>query len=81
MFVSDAEDDGLYIANSFGSVQHISAHGSLKKPNFYVPLKQDAIIEITCLEKCPFNENYFLVGCGDGSVRYENDELTLWLSP
>ena len=69
MLINEAEDDGFYIANSFGSIYHFSTYGTFMKPKYFVPTKHDVIVETTCLEICPFNSNYFLAGCGDGSVR------------
>lgn len=75
ILVKEVENDGFYIANSLGSVCHCSRFGSLMKPKFFVPEKQDVVVDTTCLELCPFNSNYFLVGCGNGSIRYLNSYI------
>ena len=47
------------------------------KPKFYASNKNDATVETTCLEMCPFDSNYFLVGCGDGSIRLV-EKFSFW---
>ncbi|KAK6639390.1 hypothetical protein RUM43_007663 [Polyplax serrata] len=69
MLINQSEDDGFYVANSFGNIHHCSTYGSSMKPKYYVPSKQHEVTETTCLEMCPFNGNYFLAGCRDGTIR------------
>ncbi|KDR24443.1 WD repeat-containing protein 60 isoform X2 [Zootermopsis nevadensis] len=62
------DHDHLYIGTNTGYVVHSLKNGGKPRPQFYVP-NWGEFTDVKCIEPCPFGEPYFIIGCGDGTVR------------
>ncbi|XP_034952278.1 WD repeat-containing protein 60 [Chelonus insularis] len=60
------DTNSLYISGNTNKIIHATRIGKKCKPQLYAA--NDIVGGITCIEKCPFNQPYFLVGCEDGSI-------------
>ncbi|XP_069694505.1 cytoplasmic dynein 2 intermediate chain 1 [Periplaneta americana] len=58
----------LYIATNTGDVVHSLRSGGKPRPLLYVP-KWDGYTVVHCIEVCPYGEPYFMIGCGEGTIR------------
>ncbi|XP_067107613.1 cytoplasmic dynein 2 intermediate chain 1 isoform X3 [Osmerus mordax] len=60
----------FFIGTNMGLVNHGTSHGLKAPPKFYRPKMVGARpVDVTSIDFSPFEETFFLVGCGDGSVR------------
>ncbi|XP_028826200.1 WD repeat-containing protein 60 isoform X2 [Denticeps clupeoides] len=58
------------IGTNMGLVWHGTTHGLKAHPKFYWPqVPGFRPVQVKSIEFCPSGDPYFLVGCGDGSIR------------
>eukprot|EP00058_Branchiostoma_floridae_P018614 XP_002604103.1 hypothetical protein BRAFLDRAFT_71608 [Branchiostoma floridae] len=63
----------FFIGTDMGYILHMVRHGGRALPGLYTT-EQETVTEVTAMDFCPFGFDYFLVACGDGSVRLYNTD-------
>ncbi|XP_044736693.1 cytoplasmic dynein 2 intermediate chain 1 [Chrysoperla carnea] len=80
--IDSKDPNHLYISTNYGFVVHCLTLGTKVTPKLYES-NTGYNSPTTCVEPCPFNQPYFLVGCTDGSIRlhsrYASKSLTTLL--
>ncbi|XP_066300331.1 cytoplasmic dynein 2 intermediate chain 1-like [Branchiostoma lanceolatum] len=63
----------FFIGTDMGYILHMVRHGGRALPGLYTT-EQETVTEVAAMDFCPFGFDYFLVVCGDGSVRLYNTD-------
>ncbi|KAL1460623.1 hypothetical protein WDU94_012590 [Cyamophila willieti] len=61
----------IYVGTSRGVVQHLSVTSSISIPNSYLSYTEE-LLGVKCIEHCPYNKEYFLVGFSHGQIKMYN---------
>ncbi|XP_076173839.1 cytoplasmic dynein 2 intermediate chain 1 isoform X2 [Ptiloglossa arizonensis] len=69
MHVDCVDSNNLYIATNSSSILHATCIGNKASPTVYKKFDTSPCGNVTCIEMCPFEQSFFLVGCDDGTVR------------
>ncbi|XP_053977008.1 cytoplasmic dynein 2 intermediate chain 1 isoform X1 [Hylaeus volcanicus] len=69
MHVDCVDSNNLYIATNGSTVLHATCIGNKASPAMYKKLDTSACGNVTCIDMCPFDQSFFLVGCDDGTLR------------
>ncbi|XP_043267572.1 cytoplasmic dynein 2 intermediate chain 1 [Venturia canescens] len=69
MHVDRIDSNAFFIATNTTSILHATRIGKHANPPAYKSNEMDWCGETKCIEDCPYDQPYFLVGCGDGTVR------------
>ncbi|KAG8197122.1 hypothetical protein JTE90_011285 [Oedothorax gibbosus] len=64
----------MLVSTDAGIVLHITRHSGGVEPRFYGN-ETDFSVEIRCIDCSPHNEDLFMVGCSDGSIKLYNIKL------
>ncbi|CAH1241722.1 WDR60 [Branchiostoma lanceolatum] len=63
----------FFIGTDMGYILHMVRHGGRALPGLYTT-EHETVTEVAAMDFCPFGFDYFLVVCGDGSVRLYNTD-------
>ncbi|XP_012153393.2 cytoplasmic dynein 2 intermediate chain 1 isoform X1 [Megachile rotundata] len=69
MHVDCVDNNNLYVATNSSNILHATCIGNKANPAVYKNFDTNLSGNVTCLEICPFQHSYFLVGCDDGTIR------------
>lgn len=69
MHVDSANTNNIYIATNSTDVLHATYIGNRTNPVTYKPTEISECGTSTCIDVCPFNQSFFWIGCGDGTIR------------
>ncbi|XP_076301003.1 cytoplasmic dynein 2 intermediate chain 1 isoform X2 [Lasioglossum baleicum] len=69
MHVDRVDSNHFYIATNSSNVLHATCIGNKANPSMYKKFDTSPCGNINCIETCPFEQSFFLVGCDDGTIR------------
>ncbi|XP_076650972.1 cytoplasmic dynein 2 intermediate chain 1 [Halictus rubicundus] len=69
MHVDRVDSNHFYIATNSSNVLHATCIGNKASPSMYKKFDTSPCGNINCIETCPFEQSFFLVGCDDGTIR------------
>ncbi|XP_024942554.1 WD repeat-containing protein 60 isoform X3 [Cephus cinctus] len=69
MHVDSIDANNIYLATNSSNILRATCLGRKVSPSIYKENDMDVSGATTCIERCPFKESFFLVGCNDGTVR------------
>ncbi|XP_078033323.1 cytoplasmic dynein 2 intermediate chain 1 isoform X1 [Augochlora pura] len=69
MHVDCVDNNNFYIATNSSNVLHATCIGNKASPSMYKKFDTSPCGNINCIETCPFEESFFMVGCDDGTIR------------
>uniref|UniRef100_A0A8D9B528 WD repeat-containing protein 60 n=1 Tax=Cacopsylla melanoneura TaxID=428564 RepID=A0A8D9B528_9HEMI len=61
----------IFVGTSKGVVQHLSSTSSTSIPNSYLSNTEE-LLSVKCIEHCPYDKEYFLVGFSNGQIKMYN---------
>ncbi|KAG7200603.1 hypothetical protein KM043_001161 [Ampulex compressa] len=69
MHVDCVESNNIYVATNTTNVLHVSSMHNKTNPPIYQSNEMYPCGSTTCVDICPFQRSFFLVGCDDGTIR------------
>ncbi|KAK9295652.1 hypothetical protein QLX08_010078 [Tetragonisca angustula] len=63
------DSNNFYIITNSNNILHGTCIGNKANPAVYTKLDTYSCGNVTCIETCPFEYSFFLVGCDDGTIR------------
>ncbi|XP_076677977.1 cytoplasmic dynein 2 intermediate chain 1 isoform X2 [Andrena cerasifolii] len=75
MHVDRVDNNNLYIVTNTSSVLHATCIGNKASPAVYKKLDSSPCGNATCIDACPFEHSFFLVGCDDGTIRLHSGNI------
>ncbi|XP_076630071.1 cytoplasmic dynein 2 intermediate chain 1 isoform X1 [Colletes latitarsis] len=69
MHVDCVDSNNLYITTNSSNILHATCIGKKASPTVYKKFDTSPCGNVTCIEMCPFEYSFFLVGCDDGTIR------------
>lgn len=67
--VDSINNNDVFIATNSNSILHANSVGGKTNPMSYKEDEMEWSGNTTCIERCPFKQSFFLVGCDDGTLR------------
>ncbi|GIY51522.1 cytoplasmic dynein 2 intermediate chain 1 [Caerostris darwini] len=64
----------MLVTTDAGIILHVTRHSGSIEPRFYAS-ELDSSSEVRCIDCSPHNEDIFLAGCNDGSIKMYNTKL------
>ncbi|XP_015434897.1 PREDICTED: WD repeat-containing protein 60 [Dufourea novaeangliae] len=69
MHVDCVDNNNVYVVTNSNNVLHATCIGNKASPSMYTKFDTSSCGNVTCIEICPFEYSFFLVGCDDGTIR------------